>query len=224
MPAVINAARKFILGAYHDLPNVLFISSLVLGALIGYLPLVWVSLGLVANAGLIALFQNFLAFLFPTWAQVVVPAHNLMCTVFGRARPPTPVNRDETTIIAPSQWLGAAAFFATFVSYNSIMLLTRPAATGAAAEKIANRRAFSITTLVISLVFFLFVLARGFTGCESWLGGVSGVAVGGGFAVLFWYLLDACGAGSVPDVLQITSAMAPDAAAGSDDPTPVVCA
>lgn len=222
MPAVINSARKFILGAYHDLPNVLFISSLVLGALIGYLPLVWVSLGLVANAGLIALLQNFLAFLFPTWAQVVVPAHNLMCNVFGRVRPPTPINREEVTIIAPSQWLGAAAFFASFVGYNSVMLLTRPAAAGASADKIANRQAFSITTLTISLIFFLFVLARGFTGCESWLGGVLGVGVGGGFAVLFWYLLDACGTGTVPDVLQITSAMAP--AAGSEDPTPVVCA
>jgi len=221
MPAPIVAARKFLLGAYHDLPNVLFISSLVLGALIGYVPLVWVSLGLIANAGLISLFQNFLAFLFPTWAQVVRPSHNLMCEIFGRARTPMPVNRDDVTIIAPSQWLGAAAFFASFIIHNSVMLLTRPAATGAPAEKVVNRQAFSIATLVISIVFLLFVLARGFTGCESWLGGVTGVGIGGGFAVLFWYLLDACGAGSAPDVLQITSAMAPDA---TEAETPVVCA
>ena len=221
MANTIVTMRKFLLGAYHDLPNVLFVSSFVLGSLIGYLPLIWVSIGLIANAGIIALLQNFLAFLFPTWNQVMRPSYNIMCEIFGRVRTPMPPNRDAVTIIAPSQWLGAASFFATFVSYNSIALLMRPAATGASSEKVDNRRAFSITTLLISIIFLLFVFARGFTGCESWLGGILGVGVGGGVAILYWYLLDACGTGAIPDVLQITNAMAPEGS--NDEPTPIIC-
>jgi len=40
--------REFILGAYHDLPNVLVTGSLLIGALSGYMPLLWLSLGLLA--------------------------------------------------------------------------------------------------------------------------------------------------------------------------------
>ena len=50
----LDAARSFLLGAYHDLPNVLFMGSLVLGSITGYLPLVWVSLGLILNGASVA--------------------------------------------------------------------------------------------------------------------------------------------------------------------------
>jgi len=50
--------RQFLLGLYHDLPNVLFTGSFVLGSITGYLPLVWVSLGLIFNGLIVSAIQQ----------------------------------------------------------------------------------------------------------------------------------------------------------------------
>lgn len=214
-------ARTFLLGAYHDLPNVLFIGAFLLGALVGYLPLVFLSLGLIANGAVIAALQGLLTLLFPTWGQVVLPANSIACDIFGKINGvtlPSAVNR--LTPVAPSHWIGAAVFFAVFHIYNSVKVLSRDPARGASPDKVDNRRAYSLSTLVIGAVFLLFIFARGFTGCETWLGSVLGALVGGGMAVLYWGLLDSCGAGTVPDILQVVGSLAPAAEGGN---VPVVC-
>lgn len=216
----IQRARTFLLGAYHDLPNVLFMGSLLLGALVGYLPLIFLAVGLIINSASIAAFQGFLRLLFPTWSQVVVPANSVACDIFGKINGLTrPSLGGELTAVAPSHWIGAAAFFAVFSIYNSARIFGRDAAAGAPAEKVDNRRAFSLSTLVIGIVFLMLIFARGFTGCETWLGASLGAVIGGGLAVVYWGILDACGAGTVPDILQVVGSMAPS----GDAEVPVVC-
>lgn len=210
-------ARTFLLGTYHDLPNVLFIGCLVLGAITGYLPLVWLSLGLMLNGAVVAILQGLMSFLFPTWAQVAVPANSLACDVFAKVAGSG--SRGGVSIVAPSHWLAAAVFFATFSVYNSARVAMKEPARGASSDKVDNRRAFSLSTLVIGLVFLGFIFFRGFTGCETWLGSVLGAVVGGGSAVAYWHILDACGSGLIPDVLQVVGSLAPS---GSDT-VPVVC-
>jgi hypothetical protein len=212
-------AREFLLGAYHDLPNVLFMGSLVLGAMAGYLPLLWVAIGLILTGLLVAILQGILSLVFPTWSQVSAPAGSLACAILGRATPPGSL--DGVTVVAPSHWLAASTFFAAFTIYNSIRLVLRKPTEGAAAEKVDMRRAFSLSVIVVGIAFFAMVLARGFSGCETWLGGSLGVLVGLGSAVGFWQLLDACGTGSVPDILQVVNSIAP---AAEKDAVPVVCA
>lgn len=208
------AARSFLLGAYHDLPNILFIGSLLLGSITGYLPLVWVSLGMLLNGSLVAVFQGLLRVLFPTWSQVLLPSDMGVCSVLQ------PLQNQPVTV-APSHWLSAALFFATFTIFNSIQVATRTPADGVDKEKVANRRAVSLSAMVVGVVFFVLVLARGFSGCETWLGGALGALIGCGTAIGYWYLLDTCGTGTIPDILQLVNASAP---AGSKTDTPVVCA
>ena len=211
------SARSFLLGSYHDLPNVLFIGSLLLGSITGYLPLVWVSLGMIINGALVAGAQGLLHVLFPTWAQVAVPAGMGVCSIIPRA----PLSgAEEVMTVAPSHWLSAALFFATFSIFNSIQVAIRPAAKGVNAVKVDTRRAVSLSAMVIGVVFFSLVLARGFSGCETWLGGLLGALIGMGTAVGYWYLLDLCGAGTIPDILQIVKSSAPE---GSAKDTPVIC-
>ena len=215
-------ARTFLLGGYHDLPNVLFIGAFLLGAIVGYLPLVFLSLGMIANGAVIAAAQGLLNLLFPTWSQVALPASSVACDIFGKMSGVLlPPRSGGMTTVAPSYWIGSAVFFAVFTIYNSANVLSHDPASGVAQDKVDNRRAFSLSTLVIGVVFLLFVFARGFTGCETWLGASLGALIGGGMAVFYWNLLDTCRAGTVPDLLMVVGSLAP---AGSETPTPVVCA
>jgi hypothetical protein len=209
-------AREFLLGAYHDLPNVLFIGSLILGSIMGYLPLIWVSLGLVLNGASVAILQGLLSLLFPTWSQVSVAAGSTACEILGSV---VGTSGTATTVVAPSHWLSAATFFAVFSIYNSIRVALKPPADGASAEKVDVRRAFSLSVLVIGIIFLALVMGRGFSGCETWLGGVTGVLIGGGLGVGYWHLLDSCGAGTIPDVLQVITSLPPP----GNENVPVVC-
>jgi hypothetical protein len=214
------AVREFILSAYHDLPNVLFVGSLLLGSIMGYLPLVWMALGLVMNAAVIAFLQSILNLLF-TGDQLVAFGASPTCQV-GYERMMTGFgNRSSSPRrIAPSQWMGASVFFAVFSIYNSVRVAIRESAPGANKDLVSNRRAFSLSTLIVGLAFFLLVLARSFTGCESIMGGILGVLVGGGVAIGFWHILDVCGTGRIPDILQVVRSMAPEQ---KDSETPVLC-
>ena len=210
--------REFLLGVYHDLPNVLFMGSLVLGSMTGYLPLVWMSLGLMLNGAVVSLGQGVLSLLFPKWAQVNVQAGSAICEIITRSS--TPHSGSAVTVVAPSHWLAAAAFFAVFSIYNSVRVGLRKPADGADPDKVDVRRAFSLSVLLIGLVFFALIMARGFSGCETWLGGSLGVLIGGGLAVAFWHILDVCNTGMVPDILQVITSLPPP---GAGQDVPVVC-
>lgn len=208
--------RQFLLGLYHDLPNVLFVGSLVLGSITGYLPLVWVSMGLIMNAFAVGSLQQLFSLLSDKdspWDQIFTNK-GAACDIIPGSKSGSDIN-----IIAPSYWLSSALFFSSFVIYNSIQVAMMPVVQGASQEKADIRHAFTLTTIIIGSVFFLLVLLRGFSGCESYLGGALGALIGIGLSIGFWHLLNVCGAGMVPDVLQIVNSMAPP----GDDTVPVVC-
>jgi hypothetical protein len=87
-----------------------------------------------------------------------------------------------------------------------------------------NRLARTMGVLLVGGVFAALLLLRVASGCETALGAVSGAAVGAGFAIGYWQLLDACHTGASPDVLGIVANSEPAGAAqagGAD--APVVC-
>lgn len=223
MDVGVERMRSFLLMTYHDLPNVLFMGSILFGCLMGYLPLIWVGLGMLLNFFGIYLIQKFFKFLFKEGSEQVYMPNSLGCSVGYKVyRNLQGINNTAKVpeIVAPSQWMGAASFFSIFCVYNSLRLLLRPATSGADSKLVDNRRAFSLSALVIGIFFFGLILLRGYTGCETILGGVSGVAIGGGLAIGFWHLLNACGAGRIPDILQVVGSLAPE---GSGSKVPVLC-
>ncbi len=228
-------AQKFLLASYHDLPNILFVGSLILGSLLGYLPLVWVALGMLLNGAITASVQYFLQFLLSfesiaKWdekkRQLRVPASEYQrCYVgfkpdadnyqnnksFGSATKP---------IVAPSYWMSSSAFFSAFTIYNSIWVTARQPNKNTDSLMVATRRAFSLSTLIIGVFFLGLVFSRAFLGCETLTGGTLGVLLGAAVAVGFWHTLDACGTGKIPDILQVVGSMAPDR---SKTEQPVMC-
>jgi hypothetical protein len=214
-------ARELILASYHDLPNVLFMGSLLIGVLTGYLPLIWMALGLIMNAAIIEGLQRLLGLVFPDWEQLKQPRSPACLVGFERMMDyRRGAVTGSTQSVAPSHWLGASIFFAIFSIYNSIRVAIRPSATGVDQEKVDSRRAFTLSTLIIGVVFLCLVLLRGYTGCETLTGGILTILISGGLGVGFWHMLDACGTGRIPDILQVVGSMAPE---GKNIETPVVC-
>jgi hypothetical protein len=222
--------RKFILASYHDLPNILFVGSLLLGSLMGYLPLVWMALGLVFTGAANTFVQMLLRLLFKVLPakvltdkvkqQFVLSAEDASHKCFvgfqvnmdstGRPKANSFTNTQSGIFGAPSYWMSAATFFAAFSIYNSIRVTARESSKKVDPLLVSTRRAFSLSTLVIGLVFMMLVFARAFTGCETIASGTLGAALGIGVAIGFWHLLDVCGTGKMPDILQVVGSMAPD--------------
>ena len=235
--------RTFLLASYRDLPNVLFVGALILGSVLGYLPLIWIALGLLFNGGITWLGQRLLAFLIDVVPFLKKYANQLYlqgtsdkCFVGFRVHPslndglPESIrkrisNVDAETVVAPSYWMSATAFFAVFSIYNSINVAIKNTKTNDPTrtdfqQLVQNRKAFSVTTAIIGFVFLCLLAVRAFTGCETKVGGTMGVLFGLGTAIGFWHILDACGTGKIPDVLQVIGSMAPPPRVGE---TPVMC-
>ncbi len=241
-------ARKFLTASFHDLPNVIFMGSLILGSVMGYLPLIWIALGLIFNGAVVASLQLVVKWLITSfdffkshseWFQV--GPNYAKCTV-GYSRTVEGFSNligapGGAAIIAPSHWMAATSFFAWFSIYNSICVATRspkgkvtadPQETADATkarqntyQKLADtRRAFTISTAIIGACFFALLFARFYFQCESWVGGVLGILVGAVMAIGYWEILNACGTGKIPDILQVVGSMAPDHAVKNQ---PVMC-
>jgi hypothetical protein len=208
--------REFTLTTYHNLPNTIFVTSLLLGAIQGNLPMIWVALGMICNSLTVTAFQELLTLILdPSWSQLSQPA-SAVCSIMPDIEP----NAPKFVTVAPSHWFASTTYFVVFVLYNAIKVALRPAAVGADPKKVDVRLAFSMSVIMLSVFFFAILLLRGLTGCETWLGSITGILVGSGVAVGYWHLLDVCHSGVPPDILNVVSATAPEQ---SSEQTPVIC-
>lgn len=205
-------AREFIISSYHNLPNVLLVSSLLLGAIQGNLSMIWVSIGMILTALSTLGLQELLGILFPLWKQVH-QASSRTCSLTQDTL------GSSTTIVAPSYWFASTTYFVVFILYNAIQVAVRPAAAGAQSKKVDIRVAFTLSVIILALCFFSLLMLRGLTGCETWLGSTLGVLLGSGIGVAYWHILDACHSGIPPDILNVVTALAP----APGDKTPVIC-
>jgi len=213
----VTRAREFFLGAYHSLPNVLLVGSLILGTITGYLPMMWVSVGMILNGTITMMLQMLLKTIFAEQDWNTVSSARA-CEMFQNVS--TEPNSSGKTAVFPSLWLSATTFFAVFSIYNSIWVNVKAPSESADPEKVGIRRAYTLSVIVIGVVFLGLILARGLSGCETWPGAIAGVLIGSGLAIGYYHILDACGTGSIPDLLQIVNALPPP---GDTNNIPVVC-
>lgn len=211
--------REFLLGAYHDLPNILLVGSLLFGSIAGYRPLLWVALGLLGNLPITYLLQwvtkQAVAYA-PSLAPYVRVQHRGRCATFTDSA-------TGGTILdsyGPSWWATSAFFFVAFTFWNGIAVLfaENPNAT---MDQKNNRRAYALSVIVITCIIAFMAFSRMFDGCETLAGTLFAATVGIGWGIGYWHLLDVCRSGITPDVLQIIQNSAP---MGSGVVTPVVCA
>jgi hypothetical protein len=216
--------REFILGAYHDLPNILLVGSLLFGSIAGYRPLLWISLGLFANLAITYPFQ-----LAVTQFVKAVPSmeayfrvqHRGRCAMFTETS--SSMAPGVLDAYAPSWWVTSAFFFITFTIWNGLTVLFNENPNATMDQK-NNRRAYGLSVLLISGIIGLMALSRTFDGCETAVGTLLGACIGGLWSVIYWKILDACGTGITPDVLLIIQNSAPMKTGKKDEETPIVCA
>jgi len=213
--------REFILSTYDNLPNTIFVSTMLMGLIQGNIAMVWTGVGLIINALLVATLQELLGFVFKNddthaaWSQVYQKSSH-MCSIVKDIEPGSDLN----VVVAPSYWFSSVAFFLSFILYNAIQVAILPPAKGADIKKYDVRLAFSGSVILISIFFFVLILLRGFSQCETWLGSSLGLLVGASMAIGYWHVLNVCNSGIPPDILNIVSAIAP---ARDEKTTPVIC-
>jgi hypothetical protein len=224
MDMSMDRARSFLLMTYHDLPNVLLVGSLFFGILSGYLPLTWVGLGMMMNWLMLYLMQMVMGIIFDKGSdRLAYRDPSLNCTygykVWQSLNKPS-FGGEERTVVAPSFWMGSAFFFSIFCIYNSFRVMFAPQTPNAVEKMVDNRKAYTISTVIIGFVFLCLIFLRGMTGCETWFGIATAFFASGGLAIGFWHLLSLCGGGRIPDILQVIGSMAPDV---TNNKVPVVC-
>ena len=208
--------REFTITTYHNLPNTILVASLLLGSIQGNFSMVWVAIGMILNTFVTMAGQELLGLIFHDWDQVKMVDSNT-CSIIPKVEA-----GNEHIIVAPSYWFSGTTYFVIFVLYNAIQVAMRPPAQGTSQEKYDIRIAFTMSVILISILFFLLLLLRGFTGCETWLGSILGILFGAGVAIGYWHLLNICNTGIPPDILNIVSATAPSVT-NKDTETPVIC-
>jgi len=221
-------AREFVVGAYHDLPNVLLTGSLLLGSVTGYRPLVWLAVGLLFfNLPItygVQLVTGFFDLLRP---YVEVDKADRCRTYSDPSKNPANNDAAESTSTpvldtrGPTWWMTSAGFFFFFTLYNAIMVMSSARNPNATIDQQNNRNAYCYAVIWISVVFLIMAGCRLISGCEAKVGGIVGLGLGVVLAVIYWHLLNVCGNGLVPDILQIIGNQSPQKGSGV---TPVLCA
>ena len=206
--------REFIISTYNNMPNTLFVTSLLLGGIQGNLSMMWVCMGMILNAIIIFGLQESLGILFPSWDQVYQPGTRICSLIHDTMSPPL-------VIVSPSYWFASTTYFVVFILYNAFQVASKPANKGVDPNKVDVRVAFSMSVIILSIFFFLLLMLRGLTGCETWLGSITGILTGSLVGIMYWHLLDLCHSGIPPDILNVVSSLAPSK--GLEEETPVIC-
>lgn len=149
-------------------------------------------------------------------------AGNLGCSILGSSGR-TEALKGGRMLVAPSYYMGFLAFFFIYLFRNAYSLYNREYAADADKEKIANRQyQAGMAMFVICLLFVLFTIIRWqrFGACETLIGSLAGIAIGGSLAYGWFEALQSCGGDSLSDLFGIIGRLVPASAA---DATAVAC-
>ncbi len=188
---VVQTVKGLLYGGFVSLPMVLIGIVLFLATTLGNLGLIMLTLGNVFLVPFIVFFANMLhEYFFPNSAYLKVPNSDVCQLIPSFTTTPAQI------FVGPSYWMAHVTFFFTFLITNAAKLYTKQPSSGADPNKVENRKAQTLTAIVLTTVTFVLLAAVRylFIGCETPLGIflslllVSPVAYG-------WYeLATVCGA------------------------------
>jgi hypothetical protein len=125
-----------------------------------------------------------------------------------------PTMRGEQYTYTPSFWVALTTFFASFIFTNALNVYSAQPGPSAKSEVIPvqQRKSIGLISMISVTILFLFLMiARWNTSCESLAGLITGIIIGAGTAVGWWYLLGICGMGVFPDIHGVMIGLGPAA-------------
>ena len=224
----ICAARNFLDQGFRSLPTILGGATLILGLTQGNLNFLFFFVGLFIVAPLAALvvngltefvFANFLTFI-PQELWLVRGGTSEQCsmfTVFPSSIPASAMNA------VPSYWMTIMAFFFFYLFANAVNLYTKQSSSKAPKEAVDARKSQAIIGMIMlgitGVVFTILRYAK--TGCETGLGVLVSILVGGSLGYGWYEFMRSCGLGRLDDLFGISNRILP--LQSQEDNTPVTC-
>jgi hypothetical protein len=217
-----TALQDVLAGVLRYFPNTMIASLFVGGLTLRRLSWILVSSG----AALLALFVVTLQYVFGKGFGIgSVPGDAIMeaCSLI-------PISKGATYSYIPSLWISLTSFFAMYILVNAYTIYTtRPTNVSNDALPVQQRKGLGLISMFATaiLAFFL-IMVRQRSLCETWgytswiqmlMGLVGAVVLGGGWAYIWWKILNACGGYSLSDLHGVLLALKP----GALHTQPMIC-
>lgn len=217
MPTTVAQNIKGLLyGGFVSLPLVLISMVSFLALTLGNLGLTMLALGHIVIVPLLVFFVNLLIeFIAPGNPRISVTSSDVSSLI------PSLASAGQTLYVAPSYWIGHITFFFTFLFTNATFLFLKDPTPSADPNKVENRKAQTMTAMILSLVLFvaLVIFRVAMTGTETWLGTAVGISLVIPVAYGWYELSRVCGARDA-DIFGILQKILPE---GAKDEPPMTC-
>lgn len=190
-------------GIMRYFPNTMLITLFVVGITTGKIAWVLIAIGGVLVAMLTLTFQYLTTKAFgigPVPGMAVIDSCSLI-----------PIITTQEYSTTPSIWTALTAFFIGFIFMNANHIYSAKTSRGKKEIiPVQERKGIGlISMLSVSLLFLFLVVARYWKSCETIAGLITGLVIGIGGAVGWWYILSACGADVYPDIHGVMIGLRP---------------
>jgi hypothetical protein len=224
---MICAIRNFIEHGFRSLPTILAGTTLVLGLTQGNLNFIFFFIGLAMLSPTATLVANILfEFIFsklssfvPQELWSVKGGDSVACAILPLlSMGKTP----EIVSVVPSYWLTIMTFFYGYLFTNAYNLYTMQSDSKAPEENIARRKSQALMSMnILIAVAILTIIFRYMTACETGLGVLFSVALGGSLSYGWYKFMRNCGLGRLDDLFGISNRILPYQSL--EDTEPTVC-
>jgi hypothetical protein len=190
-------------GVLRYFPNTMTMTLFVAGIMLGKISWLLVGIGGIVLSVVVLLLQTVFQRTFgfgPMPGVAVMEACSLLPITSGQYSP------------TPSMWMALTSYYAVYILMNAINIYkTTPNKMSKEAIPVQQRKGLGLISILAALVLLLFMLIPRYrTTCETIMGMVTGLAIGIGGAVGYWYILNACGADLYPDIHGVMLGLRPD--------------
>ena len=164
---IVTQIKGLLYGGFVSLPLVITGIVLFLATTLGNIGLIMLALGHVFLVPFITFFANLLHEYFFKDSPYFKVTSSDLCQLIPSIPPAT-----AQTFVGPSYWMAHVVFFFTFLITNASVLYAKEAPANADPNKVENRKAQTMTAIILSVVTFVFLVALRylFMGCETPLG------------------------------------------------------
>ena len=202
-----SGITELLTGLLRYFPNTMIASLFVLGITTGRIAWVLVAIGGI----LITVLTLTMQYVFLKTLGIG-PLYDGPGAVIVEACSNLPVAGGEYSAV-PSLWTAISSFFATYIFMNAANLYTQsPAKINRDKIGVQQRKGMGLISMFATSLLFIFLLVpRYWTSCETIMGLITGLALGIGGGVTWWYILDACGSDVYPDIHGVMVGLKPGA-------------